>query len=233
MSGCADNNIHGKSSQLSLSTSPLESVQRVNSPKITPQGSIGQCHVRVGPMFSGKTGHLNAELTRWADSTPYSVLRVNYTKDIRETKSVDKKSGITSHSSSFKGFSDSIAIQTVSSIDDVNADNYDVIGIDEAQFYLDIKSYVIKWLHEGKIIYITGLDSYSNGNIAQVIVELLPYASTFSKLTANCRFCMERHIMRPAIMTASNIKKKNDVQIGGLNEYSPVCFECHCQHNVD
>lgn len=222
-----------KLSPSDLSTSPTGYVRQIDSPKITPQGSIGQCHVRVGPMFSGKTGHLNAELTRWADSTHYKVLRVNYVKDVRETTSVDLKTGITSHSSSFKGLSDAIDIQKVGSIDEVRTDGYDVIGIDEAQFYTDLKTYVIKWLHEGKIIYITGLDSYSNGKICQVIADLLPYANSFSKLTANCKFCMERHIMRPAIMTASNIKKTSDIQIGGMSEYSPVCFECHCEHNVE
>lgn len=204
-----------------------------SSPKITPQGPIGQCHVTVGPMFAGKTGHLNAELTRWADSTHYTVLRINYSKDIRDTTSIDHKSGITSHSSSFRGISDKIAIQTVSDLEEAHVDDYDVIGMDEAQFYTGIKKYVLRWLRDGKIIYVTGLDGFSNGELFGEITQLLPYATTFSKLTATCKFCMESSILRCAIMSASIKKRDGSVCVAGQNQYSAACFECHELHNID
>jgi thymidine kinase len=191
-----------------------------------------ECHIRVGPMFSGKTGFMNAELTRLADSTPWKVLRISYIDDIRETAGVDVINRITSHSSSFKGLSDNIDVQMVKCLREVKAKDYHVIGIDEGQFYPDLYESVMKWMKAGKRIYVSSLDSYSNGKLAGQVSKLLPYSNSFIKLTANCTYCMGKGIIRDAVLTTCEFNKETDVHIGGSDKYSPACFNCHREHNI-
>lgn len=202
------------------------------SPKVIHQQSSGQLHVVTGPMYSGKTSRLNSKLTEIADSIPsYKVLRISYAKDVRITAGVDVENCITSHSSSFRGLTSKIDVQIVSELDEVVADGYDVIGVDEAQFYKGLKNIVIEWLNQGKMIYLSSLDAYSNGELCGEITSLLPEAKTFVKVTATCKFCIEQGIVREAIKTASLVEKKDDVQIGGEQIYSPACLDCHRIHS--
>lgn len=208
-------------------------LRECDSPTIISQQSIAQCHIIVGPMCSGKTGHQNVELTRWADSSHYKVVKINSAKDVRSTAGVDLKRGLTSHSSSFRGLSDKITVLNIMNIKDVKIHRFDIIGIDEAQFFPGLKDTVLSWLKLGKIVYISSLDSYSNGELCGEVTKLLPYAQSFVKINANCNFCMKLNIHRPGIMTASNVKKTSDIMVGGTTEYSPACYDCHTKYNVN
>lgn len=191
-----------------------------------------ECYIRVGPMYSGKTGFMNAELTRLADSTPWKILRISYIDDIRDTAGIDENNRITSHHSSFKGLSDKIDVQIVRHLADVKSDGYHVIGVDEGQFYDDLYDNVMKWMNDGKRVYVSSLDSYSNGKLAGQVCQLLPVSNSFVKLTANCFYCMNDGIIRAAVLTVCEVNKDTDVHIGGSDSYRPACYECHRDHNI-
>lgn len=207
----------------------------IQNKPIKPYGP--QCHILVGPMYSGKSTKQNQILTRISDTyacAGIKVTKVNHKIDKRETVRVDKKRGLTSHSSSPIGLSNTIDVQIVADIKDVNVVDYDVIGVDEAQFFGGLKDTVLSWLKLGKIVYISGLDSFSNGNICGEVIQLLPYAQTFKKLTATCIFCINNgKVGKIAMLTACKISKTNNIMVGGKNLYTPACFKCHLKHNVN
>ncbi len=192
----------------------------------------GQCHVFVGPMWSGKTTRLLGILTRIADSTPCNVLRVSYAKDIRKTVGVDSENCVTTHNSQFRRLSEKVNVQIVNKLSEVNSEKYDVIGIDEAQFYAELPEYVKTWvLNDRKLVYVASLDAYSDGSICGQVTKLLPFAQTFVKMTAICAYCMENRVKTPAVITVCKVRKRAEVQIGGHECYSPACLECHKLHN--
>jgi len=204
------------------------------SPTIFYNQRAGELHIRVGPMFSGKTVYLNAQLTNWADG-PHNVnvLRIGHSMDIRKTAGFDAKNNITSHSSSFATLSSKINTKSTDDLDKIDIENFDIIGIDEAQWFKELAKTVINWLNQGKIIYISSLDAYSNGNVCGEATQLIGYCSTFKKLTADCVYCSELSHRRPAIITASRIKKNGNIHVGGSAEYAPACLNCHSQYNIN
>lgn len=203
---------------------------------------IGELHIYVGPMQSGKTTKLNYELTCKADSTPMKVTRLSYEKDVRDVAGVDSSKRITSHSSSFKMLSDKIEVQIISSLEEANVEDYEVIGIDEAQFYNNLQEIVEEWvLRKKKIVYIASLDAWSSGKRCGQAADLIPICSTFKKLTALCDYCMKfNNRVSVGTMTACNIMKEGDIVISGsqssdgsgkLGTYNSACLECHLLYN--
>lgn len=205
---------------------------------------IGELHIYVGPMQSGKTDKLSYVLTRIADSTPMKVTRLSYEKDIRDVASVDISKRITSHSSSRRMLSDKIDVQIIKSLIEANVEDYEVIGIDEAQFYNNLQEIVEEWvLRKKKIVHIASLDAWSSGQRCGHVVDLLPICTTFEKLTALCDYCMEsNNRVSVGTMTACNIVKDGDIVIAGtqssngsgsgkLGIYNSACLECHLLYN--
>ena len=68
--------------------------------------------------------------------------------------------------------------------------NFEVIGIDEAQFFEHLKSSVLELVKQKKIVIIAGLDNY-NQNIFHEIMSLIPYATEVKKLTSLCDCCID------------------------------------------
>lgn len=107
--------------------------------------------------------------------------------------------------------------------------DYDVIGIDEGQFFPDIVefvNYLIENLH--KIVIVAGLDGTFEGKPFGRIAELLPLSEQFTKLTAVCRRCgadASFTIRRPDFSG-----NKNVVEVVGAAElYESVCRKCRAE----
>jgi thymidine kinase len=188
----------------------------------------GCLHVRCGPMFSGKTTWVHCQLTQYADvNRGCQPLLINSTKDDR--KSPDNS--VSSHASSFKGISDKVATIKVNRLDEVKVDGYDVIGINEAQFFDGMASIVKTWRKQGKQLYISGLDSYANGEPFGEIHLLLHDADTFEKIPALCEICVEQAStpvilseINPAPFTSKRRGQNNmAVDPGGSDKYYPAC----------
>ena len=193
----------------------------------------GQLHVRMGPMFAGKTTWLNGELTKMAD-TGWKVLRVSYAQDKRETTAVDELNGVTSHNSQFVRLSKLINNISVNSIDEVDPGEYHVIGVDEAQFYDEkLVSIVTHWVRElGCIVYVTALDADSDGNLFGHTAKLMPISTTYEKMTSFCHYCRAEGKLTTAVITAC-LRDRDDVKlVGGAETYVPTCLRHHQQYNV-
>lgn len=205
----------------------------------TSQGNhfdTGSCSIIFGPMFSGKTTELARQVVECAD-IELSCLYINHTIDVRETEFFS--SIVSSHSSGFKGISEKVECIKVSTLNNINIDNYDVIGIDEGQFFDDIVENVRDWvLNKNKKVIIASLDGKFNietfGNVHRLICLCDP--GGIRKLGARCKRCMlktntYRHYrLVPAGFTMRLVGGKSDVLVGGDDIYESVCLKCHKEH---
>ena len=99
---------------------------------------------------------------------------------------------------------------------------YDVVGIDEAQFFDDKLSYVCNALaFRGIRVIIAGLDMDFRGEPFGPMPSLLAIADEVTKVHAICMKC-------GALAYASHRLVRNDKQVmlGEKMEYEPLCRNC-------
>ncbi len=187
-------------------------------------------------MFSGKTTKLTSELTECAD-IGLKCLFINHSSDTRKTTEYVSDVA-TSHSSQFKGISKKIDCISCKFLSSISVDDYDVIGIDEGQFFNDlvkcVRSLVLK---KNKRVIIASLDGTFEmkpfGHAHELICICDP--GNVTKLGARCKRCMieekpKRHFR---LVDAGFTKKKkygNDneiIEVGGPELYEAVCMKCH------
>ena len=96
-----------------------------------------------------------------------------------------------------------------------------LVIIDEAQFFPDLLEHVKKWKSE-KSYHVAGLDADSDQNKFGQLWDLIPYATTVTKMTAMCEICKDG---TEAIATISMEVKKEQVQIDDRenSKYLSVC----------
>lgn len=188
-----------------------------------------------GPMFSGKSSQLIAQLTNLAD-TGYSVLLILHASDDRTD--VEARDELhSSHSSGYFGLSRKVEVVKVSDLDEVNADEFRVIGIDEAQFFTGLKAKVLQWIKMRKNIRVSGLDGDANMNFFGEILYLIPHANKVEKLNARCLICLKEYQEKNMLgdipdHNAPFTKKiggdmSKQTEVGGKDKYIPVCRYHH------
>jgi thymidine kinase len=162
----------------------------------------------IGPMFSGKSTELLSRIRK------YRILK--------------KKVKCVIHSSDIRYDANSISthnreVETADIVDklqSLNINDYDVIAIDEGQFYPDIYDAVIKMVTAGKIVIIAGLSGDFRMNFIGEIYKLYPYADNIAFQRALCVTCGDG---TPASFTRRDIPNSKYVVIGGNETYSAVC----------
>jgi thymidine kinase len=182
-----------------------------NSIRVT--GKRGSIEVITGSMFSGKTEELIRRLRR----AQFSGLKVEIFKP-----SLDKRyseTRVVSHD-------DKSIIST--SVDNSSAillfaDDVDVVGIDEAQFFDDSIIDVCNTLADNGIrIVIAGLDMDFMGKPFGPVPALLAVAEYVTKVHAIC--------MRCGNLAQYSYRKSEDSQVvllGEKNVYEPLCRNCY------
>jgi thymidine kinase len=197
---------------------------------------MGSLTIIFGPMFSGKTTRLVQELTRFVDVTSEvhstKCLFINHTFDTR-----NPELKISSHASSFKGISDLIDVIQVNELKNVEYSNYNVIGIDEGQFYNDLEK-VIEWVNQGKNVIISGLISDSFMKPFGKIYTLIPFSDNVIQCHAICSECIKNHqrIITPdalssmkAAFTFKLTQNDSQIDVGASDKYIPVCRHHYIQ----
>lgn len=177
----------------------------------------GHLTILMGCMFAQKTTELLRRIRRYK-SIGYNVLVVNYQADQRYGK--DR---VASHDGEFNA---AISIMNMSDIDIlVNEQNYDVLIIDESQFFPDLYEYVTKWVDTLKIhIVVAGLDGDSERRPFGQILQLIPHAEEVERLTAFCSLCRNGTLAQfTKYLKDSSGKKANEVNVGASESYIPVC----------
>jgi len=179
----------------------------------------GYLKIVVGCMFSGKTSYIIKESLAWK-SIGKRVLMINYVLDTRYSTS-----RVVSHDRN------GVECIMVPSIDQeqlknigVEIDGYDVIIVDEAQFFENLRGNIRLWCDKmKKIVVVSGLDGdYKRNNFGN-IYELISDCDEYVKLKAYCAQC--KNGTYGIFTQKKNIGTTNDsiVDIGGHDKYEPLC----------
>lgn len=181
------------------------------------QRQRGRIELIMGCMFAGKTTEL-LRRTNKHTITGKQVLRVKF--------SADKRYGNDFKISTHGGLKQSATpINVLSDLgDDWMA--YDVIGIDEGQFFADIVEFSEKAANAGKVVIISSLQGTFLRGAFPSILSLIPKCEKIKKLTAICKLCKQN-----ASFTFRTASKDCEVMIGGENMYMPLCRECHARES--
>ena len=167
-------------------------------------------------MFAQKTTELLRRVRRYK-SIGYKVLVVNYIGDNRYGHEV-----IASHD---KEVEKAVCVEYLKSVDHlVRSGDYNVVSIDEGQFFTDMLEYVTKWADELPIhIVISGLDGTSERKQFGDMLKLIPHAEEVERLSAFCSECRDGTVAVYSKYFGAAEKDENGVAIGGAEAYRPVC----------
>ena len=176
----------------------------------------GYLHLILGPMFSGKTTELIRIYNKYT-ACGIKCLMINHGSDTR----YNNEGHVTSHS---KGQIKSLNLIKLNQIDEFSLVNYDVILINEGQFFSDLYD-IVKMLVDTakKHVFVCGLDGDFKREKFGQMLDLIPLCDNVVKLKAVCQECKKSD----AIYT---YRKTNDTQqtiVAEKDMYSALCRNCY------
>lgn len=203
----------------------------------------GYLELFFGPMWSGKSTKMAERIAEYADLGMRCVV-VNHLKDERVESSGTYDDGkFSQHGSSNFHLSDHINKLKTDSLSTIDVSDYDVIAVDECQFFdKDLLEEIPKWVNkEHKIVICAGLDGDAECNLFGNILYLIPYADKVKKLQAQCTVCLEelrksgfrgmRSITANAPFSARLVASKgSQILVGGSESYTVMCRYHHQKH---
>lgn len=169
----------------------------------------------IGPMFSGKSTELIRRINR-LKSIGKNVLVINSNKDTRcqnEVQTHDQKNYT------------ALKTDTIEEIINKNIiKDYDIIAIDEAQFFPDLYQGILTiWEKGDKEFIISGLDGDFKQEKFGQILELIPLATKVDKLSGYCNLCKDTTEGTYSIRVNSLVIDTE--YIGGKEDYICVCYK--------
>lgn len=177
---------------------------------------MGHLSVLLGCMFSQKTTELLRRIKRY-NSIGYKVLVINFIGDNRYGHDC-----IASHD---KEVHKAACVEFLKSVDHlVRSGDYQVVAIDEGQFFADLFEYVSAWADELPVhIVVAGLDGTSERTPFGDMLRLIPMAEEVERLSAFCSECRDGTVAVYSKYFGEAKKDENGVAIGGAEAYRPVC----------
>ena len=98
---------------------------------------------------------------------------------------------------------------------------YDVVAIDEGQFFPDIVEVADDLANRGKIVLVAALDATFQRRGFNDVLELVARAERVTKLSAVCHSCSGEASF------SKRLGNEQDVQlVGGIDKYIAVCRSC-------
>ena len=169
----------------------------------------------IGPMFSGKSTELMRQVTRYK-SIGKTVLVVNHTHDTRTDDSIKTHDNI-KHKA--------IKVSNLLMLIKKNMlDNIDILAIDEAQFFPDLKEFILQIERTNIILYMAGLDGDSDRNPFGQILECIPLCDSVVKLRALDMIDCDGHTKAPFSLRITD-STNTQIQIGAKESYKAVSRE--------
>lgn len=211
----------------------------------------GTLCMRIGPMFSGKTTWLNYELTQLADKG-FTVLKIIHADDNRDDVACNDHCGST-HNSSYTSLTKKIHCVRADKLSEVDVSEYNVVGIDESQFFGDLVTYVELWVEiYGKHLRVVGLDGDADKKKFGSTLDIIPMCDEVIKKNASCYICLQhlkasgfcgnihaivgsftKRLRSSVELSIDDLSKRvvpiEDMQkdVGGSDKYIPVCRYHH------
>ena len=176
----------------------------------------GSVSLYTGPMFSGKTSMLVNKLTEHA-LNGQRVICIKFTGDNRNGEGADV---LRSHDGrEFPAISSTADIFKSLRDTHINVHSYDVIGVDEGQFYNNIDIFVDYCANIGKEVHVTMLSGAFNRTSFVNITNICDHVVM---MYSKCSVCGLSAPYSRRLGTSTNL-----VVIGGTSEYAPMCRRCH------
>lgn len=173
----------------------------------------GYIRLYIGPMFSGKTSALIEAYTRHSIGQRKCLL-IKYALDTR----YDPTSVVTHDG---RKIASCIVCQNLYEADKL-VNDYQVVCIDEVQFYDDAPIFCDKWANEGLIVEASGLCGTYARSEFPVISKLIPLSEEVYKKSAVCR-----ETGKDAQFTFRTSDDIGTIVIGGADKYKPVDRETY------
>mgnify|MGYP001334842451 CR=1 FL=1 len=171
-------------------------------------------HIIFGPMFSGKSTKLINEINT-LKVYKKNILIINSYHDTRiETDSIKTHNNQTYSALKLKNLNTQIIPELIS--------KYDVIAIDEAQFFNDLYDFIYELTKYNIHIIICGLNGDRNQKKFGQIIDLTPLANKIDKLSGICTLCNDGTPGDFSILK-KNKEKKKQILVGGDDIYQCVC----------
>jgi thymidine kinase len=108
---------------------------------------------------------------------------------------------------------------------------YDIIFIDEGQFYDGLAKNVVQWANKGYHIYISALDAYATGVLWPEIAKLIPWADKVVKLTAVCSECGENATLTKDLLVTDTTEPQ--VVFARDERFRACCRKCILRENPE
>lgn len=167
-----------------------------------------------GPMFSGKTSE-NLRLLERAYIAKKKVVLLRPKTDSRT---------FLSHSVKDTEWLE----QKFVDLDQFDASSYQVVSLDEGQFFKGLKDFCVKWSLAGKQIIVSALSASSESEMFEEIVKLVPHCEQIVKLNAICVECGQE--ANYTYFLAGN--KTEKVAVGGSESYTALCAKCYFEKRI-
>ena len=184
---------------------------------------MGRLELIIGPMFSGKTSRLIEIYNEKRILKRETVFAINYDKDMRYGNDQ-----IISHDHQ------RMPSSNVSQLSQINMDyntsrlfeKATVIFINEAQFFRDLKPWILRYLETtDKTFILCGLDSDFKRERFGDLLDLVPHADKVTKLYGTCSVCSEKSLY------THRITHEQHQEVIGNSNYIPVCRACYVALN--
>jgi thymidine kinase len=167
-------------------------------------------------MFGAKTTELLRRLRRFQ----YAQKRVVAIKSAKDTR-YSEEAVICTHAKD--QFTD---VLVASELSDIDVTTYDVIGVDEGQFYSDLDLVCEQWAERGKVVIVAMLDgTYARQPFPSgCLGRLLPRCESVEKLSAVCRCGADAAFSE---LTSDEQVGASGELVGGAERYRAACRACH------
>ena len=185
-----------------------------------------ELHLVMGPMFAGKSTALINKVAELIQNgvAMEDILLVNHSSDSRyDTNKICSHNGNKLDSQSLAHLN-----QLLTKPQHLNIlETKKYLLIDEAQFFTDLYDTILEIIKSSVMIkkdltiWVFGLDGdfqqkpFQNGSR---LLELIPYASTITKLQARCYICNNS-----APFSKRLVSSNEQILVGGTNIYQPSC----------
>jgi thymidine kinase len=188
----------------------------------------------LGSMFSGKTNAILSQIER-ARYAEQSCVLIKYVKDTRysEGNVICTHNDRKVESEPADDIFGSLRVVKAESLCKVEIlDHEKYIGIDEGQFYPDLREAIFGWLRQGKRIYVAALSGDFKCKSFPAVLESLPLATSIVHLKAVCMVCKSNdHNPVDAQYTIRTTENKKIEVIGANDIYKAACVDCMIKHH--
>jgi thymidine kinase len=174
----------------------------------------------IGCMFSGKSTELIRRIRRY-QSIGKKVCVINHNADTRTDNKVQTHYGDNIDSLKYAHLMNFVNVE--------QSKHFDVVCIDEAQFFHDLYASIIVMVEEYNIkVIVAGLSGDYNLDNFGAIHKLIPYADDIHLCKAYCGNCKDGTV---ATFTKRLSDGKKQVEIGADDKYMAVCRKCYLKRS--